>query len=144
AERLDDEEQARQREGQHRQAFLTATAVTLNSGWRDMGSTASGTVKLTRKAASKNAAKRTPCRGPAVTTALPVISLKRLRTNTVSPLLIPRAKASASLSSKWPRPEVFASSGIRSVMVPVCHCSSTRPVVSRKGKSFVGVSGETW
>src|SRR5262249_37222322 len=109
AERLDDEDQAGQIERQHRQAFVTPTAVTLYSGWRDMGSTASDTVRFTRKAASKNAAKSTPCRGPAVTTALPVISLKRLRTSTASPVLIPRVNASASLISKWPRPEAFAS-----------------------------------
>ena len=51
-ERRHDGQKARQRERKHRQALATDTAVTLYSGWRDMGSTASETVRFTRNAAS--------------------------------------------------------------------------------------------
>ena len=33
------------------------------------------------------------------------------------------------------------SSGTRMVMVPVCQCSSTRPVTSQNGYSLSGISG---
>ena len=55
--------------------------------------------------------------------------------------LTDRPKASCSFSSTAAAPLALARSAMRPVIVAVCHCSSTRPVVRSRGNSADVFSG---
>lgn len=59
---------------------------------------------------------------------------------TFPPCLIPSFLASSGWISQTAEPYARFSSGTLPVMVPVCHCSRTRPVQSQKGYCLSGDS----
>ena len=125
-------------------AFSSATGQVLNSGIRDVGSSASLTSAFTHAAppqwnGTNTVSRRMPGSRRASSTALP----RGVDSRTGSPSAIPCTRASSGCSSTYGRGTAAASVGLRRVWVPDWYCARDRPVVSRYGWSASGSSPAT-
>ena len=122
-------------------ATLTSdTADTLNSGWKEIGSTASLVTAFTlryspNKSFQWNGAKQHPGRTRSVTTAGRTARPRRDAISTLSPSTMDRLDASEGwISKNGPGLRRFSLSTLP-VLVSVCHWCCTRPVLSVNGNS---------
>ncbi len=118
--------------------FARVTAHTLNSGWKEIGSTASLVTALTLRYSPNrsfqwNGAKQSPGRTRSVTTAGRTARPRREAISTPSPSATPSAAASSGwISTKGPGFS-FVSLATLPVLVSVCHWCWRRPVLRTKG-----------
>ena len=120
--------------------FSTFTAQALNSGIFAIGSRALFVRMFAAHSAKWNGMNMMPFMMSFVTFAGTSTDPRRVTARTFSLSLMPSAFASSGLISIQPVGTSASSVADRRVMLPVCQCQRTRPVVSTNGYSASGTS----
>ena len=121
-------------------ARSTRTAQNLNSGIFPYGSSSSIVSTFAAASRQQNGMNTAPRPGERLPRTLSVMLPRRLVTVAQSSSASPSVRMSSGCMSTCGSPSIASSATALRVIVPVCQCSSRRPVVSTIGYSGLGSS----